>query len=137
MRQKDFEQAILLEEKITLQARLLIEASGADTVLEPESIEAFLSSFGTYKELITDDCDTVEILKRVFLTIQEISQLASNLYKSATGFDLPVRSFSSIGERQSEAYQSPKLPTRAETFGGFDEKKGKVRIGHCLSFRIS
>ncbi|XP_037044023.1 rho guanine nucleotide exchange factor 28 isoform X4 [Bradysia coprophila] len=126
MRQKDFEQAIILEEKIALQARLLIESSGADTVMEPESIEAFLSSFGTYKELITDDCDTVEILKRVYLTIQEISQLASNLYKSATGFDLPVRSFSSIGERQSEAYQSPKLPTRAETFGGFDEKKGKA-----------
>lgn len=124
MRLKDLEQAILLEEKVALQANYLLEA-GTQHVLEPESIETFLASFGSYKELITDDCDTVEISQRVFHTVQEISQLASNLYKAATGYDLPTRSFSSVGDRHSEIYQSPKLPTRAETFGGFDDRRTK------------
>lgn len=132
MRQKDLEQAILLEHKVALQASYLHKAGLRSSAnIEPDGIDAFLSSFASYKELITDDCDTVEITKRVFQTVHEISQLASNLYKSATGYDLPMRSFSSVGERQSEAYQSPKLPTRAETFGGFDERKNKVTlIGH-------
>lgn len=131
MRQKDLEQAILLEHKVALHASYLHKAgittsNVAAAAIEPDGIDAFLSSFASYKELITDDCDTVEITKRVFQTVHEISQLASNLYKSATGYDLPMRSFSSVGERQSDAYQSPKLPTRAETFGGFDERKNKV-----------
>lgn len=132
MRQKDLEQAVLLEEKVALQASYLRELKEAGTqgvVEQPDGgVEIFISSFGSYKELVTDDCDTVEITKRVFLTVQEISQLASNLYKSATGYELPIRAFSSVGERQSDAYQSPKLPTRAETFGGFDEKKNKVHF---------
>lgn len=45
------------------------------------------------------------------------SRLASNLYTSGTNLS---RSVSSAGERQSEAYVSPLLPKRAETFGGFD-----------------
>lgn len=130
MRQKDLEQAILLEHKVALHASYLHKAglttSSVAGAIESDGIDAFLSSFATYKELITDDCDTVEITKRVFQTVHEISQLASNLYKSATGYDLPMRSFSSVGERQSDAYQSPKLPTRAETFGGFDERKNKL-----------
>lgn len=125
MRQKDLEQAILLENKVALQASYL-QKLGIQGVPEPDGAETFLSSFSSYRDLITDDCDTVEITKRVFHTVHEISQLASNLYKSATGYDLPMRSFSSVGERQSDSYQSPKLPTRAETFGGFDERKSKV-----------
>lgn len=122
---KDIEQAILLEEKIALYTSYLLE-SNASAPEPPEGAEAFLSSFGSYKELITDDCDTVEISRRVFHAVQEISQLSSSLYKAATGYDLPVgRSFSSIGERQSDAYQLPKLPARAETFSGFDERRMK------------
>lgn len=113
MRLKDIEQALLLEEKIRLHATYLME-SGARGIIEPDGVEAFLTSFGSYKELITDDCDTVEISRRIFHTIQEISQLASNLYKAATGYELPARSFSSVGERHSEQYQSPKLPTRGK-----------------------
>lgn len=129
MREKDLEQAILLEEKLSLLANYLVQAGAQNvTTINNNDAETFLSSFGSYKELITDDCDTVEITKRVFNTVQDISQLASNLYKAATGYDLPIRSFSSVGERQSDVYQSPKLPTRAETFGGFDEKKNKVRM---------
>lgn len=123
MRIQDIEQALLLEEKVRLLATVLLE-SGARNTTEPSGIESFLTNFGSYKELITDDCDTVEISRRVFHTIQEISHLASNLYKSATGFEVPTR-FSAIGDRNAEQYQSPKLPTRAETFGGFDERRQK------------
>lgn len=58
------------------------------------------------------------------MTVQEISHIASTLYSAATGLPLS-RSFSSVGERQSESYISPILPKRAETFGGFDEKRSK------------
>lgn len=114
MRLKDIEQALLLEDKVRLHATCLME-SGARNIAEPDSAEAFLANCGSYKELINDNCDNVEICRRIFHTIQEISQLASNLHKAATGYELPSRSFSSVGERHSDQYQSPKLPTRAET----------------------
>ncbi|KAF2896435.1 hypothetical protein ILUMI_09740, partial [Ignelater luminosus] len=47
----------------------------------------------------------------------EVSHLASSLYTTGTNLS---RSVSSAGEHQSEAYISPILPKRAETFGGFD-----------------
>lgn len=123
---KDIEQAILLEDKIALYTNYLLEAEAQNVPPAPDGAETFLSSFGSYKELITDDSDTIEISRRVFHAIQEVSQLSSSLYKAATGYEVPVaRSFSSIGERQSDAYQLPKLPTRAETFGGFDERRMK------------
>lgn len=46
--------------------------------------------------------------------------MASSLYASGTNLS---RSVSSVGERQSEAYVSPTLPKRAETFGGFDNNQ--------------
>lgn len=124
------EQAILLEEKLALHYSLLIENQttinkhSTDVVTPGFGVETFLSNLGSYKDLVTDNCDTVEIWKRVLLTVQEISQLASILY-AAVGLPLS-RSFSSVGERQSDAYVSPILPKRAETFGGFDERRGKV-----------
>lgn len=122
MREKDIEQAILLEEKIELFTNYLAK-SGVNVPDAQDGLVQFLSNFGSYRDLITDDCDNEEISRRVFNAIQEISLLSSSLYKSATGYDLPVaRSFSSIGERQSEAYQLPKLPARAETFSGYDER---------------
>lgn len=49
--------------------------------------------------------------------MQEVNQLANSLCASGTNLS---RSVSSVGEHQSEAYISPTLPKRAETFGGFD-----------------
>ncbi|XP_055379547.1 rho guanine nucleotide exchange factor 18 isoform X2 [Condylostylus longicornis] len=121
MRQKDIEQALLLEEKILLQLALIKDKKNIPENAVPKA-EEFLSNFGSYKDLITDDCDTVEIWKRVLNTVQEISQLAATLYTAATG--LPVsRSVSSVGEKQSDTYSSPTLPKRAETFGGFDDRR--------------
>ncbi|XP_055603247.1 rho guanine nucleotide exchange factor 18 isoform X2 [Uranotaenia lowii] len=123
MRQKDFEQAIILEEKIALQLSLLLDQEHNSEQLGP-TVEAFLSNYGSYRDLISDDCDTIEIWKRVLNTIQEISNLAASLYTAATGLPLS-RSCSSVGERQSEVFISPTLPKRAETFGGFDERRSK------------
>ena len=91
----------------------------------PETnVENFIANFGFYKDLVTDESDTAEIWKRVVYTIQDIIQLASNLYSAATGLPL-LRSFSSVGEKQSDLFISPMLPKRAETFGGFDERRSK------------
>ncbi|XP_062553171.1 uncharacterized protein LOC134218258 isoform X2 [Armigeres subalbatus] len=129
MRQKDFEQAILLEEKIALQLSLLLDNEHNSEQLGP-TVEAFISNYGSYRDLVSDDCDTIEIWKRVLNTIQEISNLAASLYTAATGLPLS-RSCSSVGERQSELYISPTLPKRAETFGGFDERRSKQQ--QCLT----
>ncbi|XP_038121715.1 rho guanine nucleotide exchange factor 18 isoform X5 [Culex quinquefasciatus] len=129
MRQKDFEQAILLEEKIALQLSLLLDNEHNSDQLGP-TVEAFISQYGSYRDLVSDDCDTIEIWKRVLNTIQEISTLAASLYTAATGLPLS-RSCSSVGERQSEVYISPTLPKRAETFGGFDERRSKQQ--QCIT----
>jgi A-kinase anchor protein 18 len=127
MRQKDFEQAIVLEEKIALHLELLLNRQGSYASADQLSpgVNTFLSSFGTYRDLVLDDCDPIEIWKRTLIAVQDISQLAASLYTAATGLPLS-RSFSSVGERQSELFISPTLPKRAETFGGFDERRNKA-----------
>lgn len=126
MRQKDFEQAIVLEEKIALHLELLLDRQKAYSAeqLSP-GVNAFLSSFGTYRDLVLDESDPIEIWKRTLIAVQDISQLASSLYTAATGLPLS-RSFSSMGDRQSELFMAPTLPKRAETFGGFDERRNKT-----------
>ncbi|XP_076268316.1 rho guanine nucleotide exchange factor 18 cysts isoform X3 [Rhynchophorus ferrugineus] len=113
LRQNDVEQALLLEEKMHLQLRLL-EASG----LEPPSPP-------TYRHLVNENADTGLMWKEVLTAVQEVSQLASSLY--ATGTNLS-RSVSSAGEHHSETYVSPILPKRAETFGGFDNNQAPLKV---------
>uniref|UniRef100_A0A336K2W3 CSON008438 protein n=1 Tax=Culicoides sonorensis TaxID=179676 RepID=A0A336K2W3_CULSO len=126
MRIKDFEQSILLEEKIALQLNLLLQhRRNSGNPENPVNVDTLLEHFGTYRDLVTDECDNVEIWKRVLTTIHDVSMLASSLYTAATGLQF-ARSFSSVGERQSELYVSPTLPKRAETFGGFDERRSRL-----------
>lgn len=106
LRQKDVEQALLLEEKMALQLKLLATAG----LVAP-------SSPPSYRHLVSENTDTGMMWKEVLNAVQEVSQLASSLYASGTNLS---RSVSSVGEHQSEAYVSPTLPKRAETFGGFD-----------------
>ncbi|XP_055686266.1 rho guanine nucleotide exchange factor 18 isoform X2 [Lutzomyia longipalpis] len=126
LRQKDLEQAMILEEKLALQMSLWLDGQNAGECVGHPGLGAdeFLANFGSYRELVTDDCDTIEIWKRVLYTVQEVGQLAATLYSAATGLPLS-RSFSSVGEKYSEMYISPTLPKRAETFGGFDERRNK------------
>lgn len=144
IRQKDIDHAILLEDKIYLQLNLLKEqnnffevtatsgqnnscsthGNGAYINGSPANASNFLSTFGSYKDLVGVDCNTIELWKYVLNMVQSISQLAAMVYTASTG--LPVsRSVSSVGEKQSDSYASPTLPKRAETFAGFDEKRGK------------
>lgn len=127
MRLKDFEQAIVLEEKIALHLELLLNRQGSYATADQLSpgVDTFISSFGAYRDLVLDDCDPIDVWKRTLVAVQDISQLASSLYTAATGLPLS-RSFSSVGERQSELFISPTLPKRAETFGGFDERRNKA-----------
>ncbi|XP_059486689.1 rho guanine nucleotide exchange factor 18-like isoform X3 [Neocloeon triangulifer] len=106
LRQKDLEQALILEEKMALQLKLLA-ASGLENLPEPP----------TYSHIVAEDADTNALWKEVLTAFHEVNQLASTLYASGTNLS---RSVSSVGEHQSEAYISPTLPKRAETFGGFD-----------------
>ncbi|XP_017152253.2 rho guanine nucleotide exchange factor 18 [Drosophila miranda] len=137
MRQKDIEQALLLEEKMMLQLNLLKEQHpfGDVTGSSNGSAANFLAALGSYKDLVSADCDTGELWRRVLNTVQDISQLASTIYTAATG--LPVsRTLSSVGEKQSDQYASPTLPKRAETFAGFDEKRGKLGSKLVLTPRL-
>lgn len=63
-----------------------------------------------------------------WINLQKVNNLTSSLYAIGTNLS---RSASSVGERQSNAYVSPILPKRAETFGGFDNAascKGFVSV---------
>lgn len=113
LRQKDVEQALLLEEKIALQLRLLA-AAGLDPPSPP-----------SYSHLVSENADTGQMWKTVLNAVQEVSQLASSLYTTGTNLS---RSVSSAGEHQSDAYVSPLLPKRAETFGGFDQSQSTAGI---------
>ncbi|KAI4467330.1 hypothetical protein MML48_2g00006753 [Holotrichia oblita] len=114
LRQKDIEQALLLEEKMSLQLRLLA-AAGLDPPSPP-----------SYRHLVSENADASQMWKEVLTAVQEVSQLASSLYTTGTNLS---RSVSSAGEHQSEAYVSPILPKRAETFGGFDNSnQGPLKL---------
>lgn len=105
---------MLLEEKITLQLKLLA-AAGLDPPSPP-----------SYRHLVSEKADTHQMWKDVLTAVQEVSQLASSLYTSGTNLS---RSVSSAGEHQSDAYVSPILPKRAETFGGFDNSnQGPLKL---------
>ena len=59
--------------------------------------------------------------------LQEASRLAASIYTSPTNLG---RSVSSVGDTKSEGYESPDLPKRAETFGGFDATElGRLKRG--------
>lgn len=124
MRLKDIEQACLLEEKLTMYAECLLKSNVIQSVSERDDVQSFLSNFGSYRDLINDESDSAEVSRCVQYAIGEISRLSSSLYKAATGHEVPVRAFSCIGERPNDLNQ-PKLPMRAETFGGFDERRMK------------
>lgn len=129
MRHKDIEQACLLEEKLTLYTECLLKSNVILNPNERDDVQAFLSNFGTYRDLINDESDSIEVSRRVLYAIQEISRLSSSLYKAATGHEVPVRSYNHLGEQQRQTEQ-PKLPMRAETFGGFDERRIKLQQTH-------
>ncbi|XP_044744401.1 rho guanine nucleotide exchange factor 18 isoform X3 [Coccinella septempunctata] len=119
LRQKDVEQALLLEEKMSLQLRLMAVAG-----LDPPSPPS-------YRHLVSETANTEKMWKEVLMAVQEVTHLASSLYTTGTNLS---RSVSSAGEHHSDTYVSPVLPKRAETFGGFDNSN---QVGFRLFNRKS
>lgn len=116
IRNIDFQQSILLEEKLNCQLAILLENQNSNASADQLSagVDTFLSHFTPYKDLINNESDSIEIWKRVLNSIREISQLSQSLYEAATG----IPNLSLI-DRQSDLFVSPTLPKRAETFGNF------------------
>ena len=118
LRGKDMELARLLEDKMRILAEMLDEL-GVEQPLTPGVTK--------YTHLVQEkepgqgppggNVTKEELIRQV----TEAAKLASSLYSSGTGLG---RSVSSVGEHQSEGYESPSLPRRAETFGGFDNGSG-------------
>ncbi|KAK0161983.1 hypothetical protein PV327_008373 [Microctonus hyperodae] len=128
LRKKDTEQALLLEEKIALQMRLLYAASvWSENDCESEKIERTEKELPDYTRLVrSEGTDSSHLWQEVVVAVQEATRLASSLSFSAGGGSLS-RSLSSAGERHTEAYVPPSLcvPRRAETFAGFDHNKDR------------
>jgi len=108
LRGKDMELARLLEDKMRVLSEMLDEL-GVDHPLEPTQAK--------YLHLVQEKEAGSVTKEQLLQEVQEATKLASSLYSSGNNLG---RSVSSVGEHVSEGYESPSLPKRAETFGGFD-----------------
>lgn len=152
MRINDIEQAILLDQKITMQTEFLrdIGMPMPPSLVSEHSADTLLAPFAAYRHLLGRDaasvhCDTVKLTRCAVNTVQVIGSLIVTLYRSATGVDLPLAmdtvGANSGGQGSSTAgkagggggggsgameHMTFRQPSRAETFSGFDEKMGKV-----------
>ncbi|KAI5745936.1 hypothetical protein M8J76_015686 [Diaphorina citri] len=86
LRQKDAEQALILEEKMSLQLKLLA-AAGVPNVPSPPS----------YTHLVAGPQESSTTWQHVMTTVKKVNQLASSLYTSGSNLS---RSVSSVGEHQ-------------------------------------
>lgn len=127
LRVKDKEHALLLEEKMALHVRLMATAGGGVNVghtmpLAPPGLQADFALAGLtvpdYARLAAPTTDTHSLWQEVCKVVKEAMELSA-WGSSGSGLG---RSTSSAGERHSVAYESPALPRRAETFGGFDNQ---------------
>lgn len=84
MRQKDIEQAILLEEKLIHHVDLLLndqrKSQNNGKTLRSENI---IPNAGIYKNLIDDNCDTTVAMQRAIFVVKEINSIVTGLYSSA------------------------------------------------------
>ncbi|KAG0723984.1 A-kinase anchor protein 13 [Chionoecetes opilio] len=116
LQHKDKEMARLCEERMSIVVELL-ELLGHDDLPPAPQYRALLDENQI-------DYNTARDLQITSLT--EALKLVSGACGWGTNL---ARSVSSVGEHQSEAYVSPSLPKRAETFGGFDNSN-KDAAGH-------
>ena len=117
LRGRDLELARLLEDKMRVLGEMLVEL-GVEGPAVPHS---YLHLVQERKDGERDGATKEQVLEQV----QEAVKLASGLYSSGASIG---RSASSVGELQTPGYESPGLPRRAETFGGFDAtKEGDVK----------
>ncbi|XP_046825776.1 rho guanine nucleotide exchange factor 28 isoform X2 [Vespa crabro] len=139
LRKKDAEQALLFEEKINLQVRLL-RASNIwnENDSDYEKTDKVEKEIRDYTRLVQMEAtDTTQLWQEVVVAVQEATRLASSLSFSTGGATLS-RSLSSAGERHSEAYVPPALcvPRRAETFAGFDNNKERYPVRESAAMNV-
>lgn len=113
MKQNDKQLARVLEEKMVLQIKLLTDV-GVESSFQPN-----------YTELVSESLNNDQIRKTVDYAIKKANQITKSLYGSSANLS---RSVSSVGEHQSNAYKSPILPKRADTFSGFDSQPVTSRL---------
>ena len=114
LRGRDLTLARLLEDKMRLLCEML-EELGVEA-------QAPLPTY-SYVHLVQERRDGERegaTREQVLAEVQEAVKVASSLYSSGVNLG---RSASSVGEHQTPGYESPGLPRRAETFGGFDATK--------------
>ncbi|CAB0008490.1 unnamed protein product [Nesidiocoris tenuis] len=114
LKQNDRQLAQVLEEKMVLQMKLLAGLGVENTSIQPN-----------YTELVSEPLSHDQIRKTVDSAIKKAHQITKSLYMCPANLS---RSVSSVGEHQSEAYKSPILPKRAETFSGFDSQPVNTRL---------
>nr|XP_050855481.1 rho guanine nucleotide exchange factor 28 isoform X4 [Vespula vulgaris] len=139
LRKKDAEQALLFEEKINLQVRLL-RASNIwnENDSDHEKTDKVEKEIRDYTRLVQMEAtDTTQLWQEVVVAVQEATRLASSLSFSTGGATLS-RSLSSAGERHSDAYVPPALcvPRRAETFAGFDNNKERYPVRESTAMNV-
>ena len=111
LRGRDLALARLLEEKMRLLGEML-EELGVEGPPPPSYLHLVQERRDGEREGVTRE--------QVLAEVQEATKLASSLFSSGANLG---RSGSSVGEHQTQGYESPGLPRRAETFGGFDATK--------------
>ena len=112
LRGKDMELARLCEDKMRVMLEMLDE-SGAEAPFDVGTAK--------YVHLVQEREGGSVTKEQLLHEVSEATKLAMSLYSSGGNV---ARSVSSVGEHQSEGYESPSLPRRAETFGGFDNGNG-------------
>ena len=112
LRGKDVAMARLMEDQMRVMGDMCVVMGTKDPLREnpPDYVSMVKEkdSAGCSKE------DLLEVIKEASKHLQAISNNSSNSNLN--------RSVSSVGENKSAAYNSPGLPKRADTFGGFDQQ---------------
>jgi len=116
LRGRDMEMGRIMEDKM----RLLIE------MFDEIGVEHLLGQQVKYTQLVQEQ-EIAITRDDLIKVLAEAQRLAGSICSS--GIEPLGRSVSSVGERQSDGYESPLLPKRAETFGGFDtgDANGRMR----------
>lgn len=123
LRAKDLKLALLCEERLRLHTDLLDAVSQTAGIENPLS-SAVGSICRSYAQLSRVGADNTEIRILLDSLVQDIYRLSTQLFPVGGSLS---RSVSSVGEHSSNAFVSPSVPKRAETFSGFDSSIAKLR----------
>ena len=125
LRGRDMAVARLYEEKMRLLGELLEEAEGGETE-QTLALQQVRYLHLVQPELGGPELGKPESREIVMGKLQQAQRIAARMVSKELvcggegGESKVARSVSSVGEKHSQGYESPTLPRRAETSGGFD-----------------